>query len=65
MRLIKTCTSKTGKTAKVYRNTDWDEYVVRFYNHLGTHMDASDYHTNTLAYTINTATLAINKENMI
>lgn len=32
-----------GKQAKVYYNSDWSEYVVRFYSS-GKHMDASDSH---------------------
>lgn len=37
---------ETGAISKVYRDAEWNEYRVRFYDKNGIHMDASDYHTN-------------------
>lgn len=37
---------ETGNRARVYHNTEWGEYIVKFYNSDGIHMDASDYHTS-------------------
>lgn len=56
MRVIaKFLDTKTGATSRVYRNAEWEEYVVRFYNHEGVHMDASDYHTSDKQDALNTA----------
>lgn len=46
MRFLNEFQLSGGKFTRVYRNAEWDEYVVRFYNHKGVHMDASDYHTS-------------------
>ena len=35
---------KTGKSATVYRDVEWNEYVVRFYQN-GKHETEADYHT--------------------
>ena len=35
-----------GNYTKVYRNAEWNEYVVKFYNHQCIYMDGSDYHTS-------------------
>ena len=32
-------------SAKVYRDSEWDEYVVKLYNEHGMHMPKSDYFT--------------------
>ena len=45
MRLLQTLKAASGNKAKIYWDSDLKEYVVKFYNHLGTHMDASDYFT--------------------
>lgn len=46
MRLRETLShDKTNRTAKVYRNIDWNEYVVRFYCD-GKHLPDADYHTD-------------------
>jgi hypothetical protein len=47
--------TKTGAIAKVYRDPEWNEYVVKYFNHNGVHMDASDYHTNDKQDALNTA----------
>jgi hypothetical protein len=47
--------TKTNAVAKVYRDAEWNEYRVKFYNSAGTYMDASDYHTNDKEDAMNTA----------
>ncbi len=44
-----------GNKTRVYRNAEWDEYVVKFFNHQGVHMDASDYHTSDKQDALDTA----------
>lgn len=46
MRFLQEFTWPNGNKTRVYRNIDWDEWVVRFYNSKGDHMDASDYYTS-------------------
>lgn len=48
MRLIKTFNSPdNGRIALVYRDSDWGEYVVKFYlDHPGWHLAQADYHTD-------------------
>ena len=36
----------TGQNAKVYRDTDWQEYRVKFYDEAGQHLTNADYHTD-------------------
>lgn len=47
----------TGARAKVYWDSAWREYVVKFYNSSGEHMDASDYHTDDKSDALGTAGL--------
>ena len=51
--------AENGKKTKVYWNADYSEYVVRFFNHKGVHMDASDYFTNDKKDALNTAKIAV------
>jgi len=45
-KLIKTIHSPDGKRmAKVYRDRDWDEFIVKFYAN-GEHQEEADYHTD-------------------
>ena len=55
MRKIKTFTLEDGERSVVYLNSEWNEYVVRWYNKDGVHMDASDYHTSDKQDAIDTA----------
>lgn len=55
MRKIHSFTLKDGSKSVVYHNSEWDEYVVRWYNHQGVHMDASDYYTGDKQDAIDTA----------
>lgn len=45
LRRIETITNNsTGLSAKVYRDVEWDEYRVKFYQD-EKHLENSDYHT--------------------
>lgn len=46
MRFLQEFKWPNGNKTRVYRNAEWDEWVVRFYNSEGVHMDASDYYTS-------------------
>ena len=35
-----------GHNAKVYRDTEWNEYRVKFYDTEGQHLVHADYHTD-------------------
>lgn len=50
-----------NRTAKVYRDSEWQEYRVKFYV-AGTHMDAADYHTDDREDAMDTAKVAIEDE---
>lgn len=43
------------KHSKVYRNAEYEEYIVRFYDLNGKHMVNADYHTDCKADAIVTA----------
>lgn len=46
MRLISTIHKAAAEaTAKIYRDTDWNEYRVKFYIR-GQHQQDADYHTD-------------------
>jgi hypothetical protein len=62
LRLLATYTAANGKAAKVYRNVEWDEYIVRWFNHAGVHMDASDHHTPDKQDALSTAQHSITQE---
>ena len=46
LRLVKTHTGPKGHVAKVYKDRDWNEHRVKFYNPEGKHLTDSDYHTD-------------------
>jgi hypothetical protein len=46
MRLITTINRSTGPRAKIYRDTDYNEYRVKFYDEDGQHLQYADYHTD-------------------
>jgi hypothetical protein len=50
---------KSGCKAKVYWNSEYREFVVRFYSHRGEHLDASDYYTDDREDAIGTATVQL------
>lgn len=38
--------TSANTTAKIYYDSDWQEYRVKFYDTNNQHLDASDYHTD-------------------
>lgn len=46
VRKVDEITYKDGRKIKTYYNSDLREYVVKWYNKDGVHMDASDYFTD-------------------
>jgi hypothetical protein len=55
MRLISTIHKAAAEaTAKVYKDTDWQEYRVKFYIQ-GQHQENADYHTDDKQDAIDTA----------
>lgn len=53
--------AKNGKVAKVYRDSDWEEYCVTFYAN-GSKLANADYHTSDKADAIDTAKHWVNPE---
>lgn len=53
MRLVQTI-ENGEKVAKVYRNSEWNEYVVRFYIR-GVHETTWDFHTDHKVDAVTTA----------
>lgn len=55
MRLISTIHKAAAETtAKIYRDSDWQEYRVKFYR-AGQHLTNADYHTEDKQDAIDTA----------
>lgn len=46
LRLLATHESPKGHKAKVYKDTEWDEHRVKFYDPNGNHLSKADYHTD-------------------
>ena len=46
--------TKTGREARVYRDSDWQEWRVKFYEH-GIYLAEADYHTDDKADAMHTA----------
>lgn len=44
-----------GNVAKVFCDSEWDEFRVKFYDSTGKHMDGADYHTSDRQDAMNTA----------
>lgn len=59
MRKVSEYVHKDGRKAKVYWNNLNQEFTVKFFNHLGIHMDGSDYYTNDEADALATARVGI------
>jgi hypothetical protein len=55
MRRVAFLHSSLGHTAKVYRDSEWQEYRVKFYDQEGQHMTAADYHTDSIDDATSTA----------
>ncbi len=54
MRLLNTIVGTEGRTAKVYRDTEWDEYIVRLFVK-GPENKAAAYHSTYKDDAVNTA----------
>jgi hypothetical protein len=55
LRLVKTHTGSKGYVAKVYKDKDWGEHRVKFYNAEGKHLPDADYHTDDVSDAHDTA----------
>ena len=63
LRLLKTHTGPKGDVAKVYKDKDWGEHRVKFFNPEGKHRSGSDYHTDDLSDAHDTAKSQLNRNN--
>ena len=61
LRLIKTHTGPKGDVAKVYKDKDWGEHRVKFFDPEGKHRSESDYHTDDLSDAHETAKSQLNR----
>jgi len=61
LRLMKTHTGPKGHVAKVYKDRDWDELRVKFYDPEGKHYKDADYHTDDKQDAHDTATGQLNR----
>jgi hypothetical protein len=61
LRLLKTHTGPKGHVAKVYKDKDWGEHRVKFYDPDGKHRSESDYHTDDLSDAHDTATSQLSR----
>jgi hypothetical protein len=55
LRLVKTHTGPKGHVAKVYKDKDWGEHRVKFFDPDGKHRSESDYHTDDVSDAHDTA----------
>lgn len=63
LRLLKTHTGPKGHVAKVYKDKDWGEHRVKFFDPTGKHMSDSDYHTDDVSDAHDTATGQLGRYN--
>ena len=61
LRLMKTHTGPKGHVAKVYKDRDWGEHRVKFYDPEGKHYKDADYHTDDKQDAHDTATGQLNR----
>jgi len=61
LRLVKTHTGPKGHVAKVYKDKDWGEHRVKFYDPDGKHRSESDYHTDDVSDAHDTAQGQLNR----
>ena len=61
LRLLKTHTGPKGDVAKVYKDKDWGEHRVKFFDPDGKHRSESDYHTDDLSDAHDTAQSQLNR----
>jgi hypothetical protein len=64
LRLVKTHTGPKGHVAKVYKDKDWGEHRVKFFDPDGKHRSESDYHTDDLSDAHDTAQSQLNRYKM-
>lgn len=55
MKRIALIHSSIGHTAKIFRDTEWNEYRVKFYSPEGQHYSQADYHTDDKQDALDTA----------
>lgn len=55
MRRVALLNSSLGHSAKVYRDVEWNEYRVKFYDTNGNHFPDADYHCPDLDDALGTA----------
>ncbi len=60
-KLISIDDKRTNRKFSIYRNAEYSEWVVRFYEH-GVHLHGADYHTDDSADAYDTANKWINPE---
>lgn len=65
MKLIAEFSDTQEGTSRVFWNDEWEEFVVRWYNTDGVHMDASDYHTTDETDALETAELSLEREDTL
>jgi len=61
LRLLKTHAGPKGHVAKVYKDKDWGEHRVKFYDPDGKYRSESDYHTDDLSDAHDTAKGQLNR----
>jgi hypothetical protein len=61
LRLLMTHTGPKGHVAKVYKDKDYGEHRVKFYDPDGKHRSESDYHTDELSDAHDTAKFQLNR----
>jgi hypothetical protein len=61
LRLLMTHTGPKGHVAKVYKDKDWGEHRVKFFDPNGKHRSGSDYHTDELSDAHDTAKSQLNR----
>jgi hypothetical protein len=61
LRLLMTHTGPKGHVAKVYKDKDWGEHRVKFFDPNGKHRSDSDYHTDELSDAHDTAKSQLNR----
>lgn len=62
MKLIATLHSNSGHSAKVYRDTEWNEFRVKFYSPSGLHREIEDHHTDDKEDALGTARLELDRK---
>ena len=60
MRLISTINKSLGFKAKVYRNVEYNEFIVKFYDEDGNYLEHSNYYTDDKTDAIDTAYHVLN-----